>query len=126
GMATTEPSPPIFEKPASVTAPPQAPAAQEPIGQIEEKPAITASVATDSKTPNRQEPVPPTNLHREEVMTPESATQKPTPAPKAPQPPVATAPTAVTIATTASNEFSLSQANEEMLEIPSFLRRQAN
>jgi cell division protein FtsZ len=122
-MATTEPSPPVFEKPASVAAPPQAPTTPEPIGQIAEIPAITPSLPSNSKIPNRHDPAPLDNLHREDVTTPEIATQTPSPAPKAPQPPVATVPIT---ATTAPDEFSLSQADEEMLEIPSFLRRQAN
>jgi len=133
-MAALEPMPPILERhePTSTPLPPLAEPAKPVTEEIQEpEPNKAVYVEPENLAPPQPIPAPePLSFLRREEVTPIEPVQpvsapQPTPqrAPQsAAQPQAAPLPEPAT----SSNEFPLSQAEEEMLEIPAFLRRQAN
>jgi cell division protein FtsZ len=105
------PSLPLSEPAAAVTE-----EVQEP-GTIQTATANPGTLVTPELAPASE---PLSFLHREEVMPIEPS--QPVSAPQSTPPPAKPLPKPAS----SSDEFPLSQAEEEMLEIPAFLRRQAN
>ncbi|MBL24718.1 MAG: cell division protein FtsZ [Rhodospirillaceae bacterium] len=143
--AMPAPVPAVAEQPEPVAAATEMP----PMPAAIEEPAPQPAMEPDPEPETEMEPAAEKEsasvsfLRREDVLTPESApiptpTAQPEPAPAAPAPAPMPKPAAAAPAATApapmptpvpqpeSDQFSLSQADEEMLEIPAFLRRQAN
>ena len=124
--ATLKSVPPIQERHEPISPPlPKLPESMAPAKEEAQKPEAAHVENINRDNPKPPEPTPGSEsiafLHHEEANQMESAQS--ISAPQSAAPPLDTS---LPETTSSNDEFPLSQAEEEMLEIPAFLRRQAN